>query len=165
MVNLKNDKKIKKYQEAEKDYVLGMNIPDIARKYSVKEATVKTWIKRHGWTRTEIQKKSDKQTEIVIDGKNLYQIREELLSQLELIGKKNIESIIEIESYIDFIKDYYKYKDDLDTRGHLLETKKGVKINESAHFKIKVVNERRKILDFLGLNDIVIIKEDDDDEL
>ena len=72
---MKDVKKIKKYQEAEKDYVLGMSIPEISRKYSVKEATVKTWIKRHRWKRKEIKKKSDKQTEIIIDGKNLYHKR------------------------------------------------------------------------------------------
>ena len=162
---MKDVKKIKKYQEAEKDYVLGMSIPEISRKYSVKEATVKTWIKRHRWKRTEIQKKSDKQTEIIIDGKNLYQIRrEELLNQLEIVGKKNIQSIIEIESYIDSLKDYYKYKNDLDERGHLIETKKGIKHNESATLKTKSSNERRKILEFLGLNDIITVKEEDDDE-
>lgn len=109
-------------------------------------------------------KKSDKQTEIIIDGKNLYQIREELLNQLEIVGKKNIQSIIEIESYIDSLKDYYKYKNDLDERGHLIETKKGIKHNESATLKTKSSNERRKILEFLGLNDIITVKEEDDDE-
>lgn len=165
MVDLKDDKKIKKYQEAEKDYVLGMSIPNIARKYSVKEATVKTWIKRHNWKRTEIQKKSDKQTEIVINNKNLYQIREDLLNQLDIIGKKNIQNIIEVETYIDTIKDYYEYKYDLENRGYFIETKKGVKQNESAVLKLKSANERRKIIEFLGLHDIVNVKEDDDDEL
>ena len=162
---MKDEKKIKKYQEAEKDYVLGMSIPDIARKYSVKEATVKTWIKRHSWKRTEIKKKSDKQTEIVIDNKNLYQIREELLNQLDIIGKRNIQSIIEIETYIDTIKDYYEYKHDLEERGYFIETKKGIKQNESTILKLKSANERRKILEFLGLHDIVRVKEEDEDEI
>mgnify|MGYP003367603118 CR=1 FL=1 len=155
---MKNDKRIKKYEEAEKYYILGMSIPEIARKFLVKEKTVKTWIKRHDWKRTEI----------IINGMNLYEVREELLLQLERIGKKNIQNIIEIESYIDTVKDYYEYKKDLETRGYMIEwengSQSGVKKNESAELKIKMANERRKILEFLGLNDIVTIKEDEDDD-
>ena len=167
---MKNDKRIKKYEEAEKYYILGMSIPEIARKFLGKEKTVKTWIKRHDWKRTEIQQNGDNATEIIINGMNLYEVREELLLQLERIGKKNIQNIIEIESYIDTVKDYYEYKKDLETRGYMIEwengSQSGVKKNESAELKIKMANERRKILEFLGLNDIVTIKEDEyDDDL
>lgn len=120
--------------------------------------------KRHRWKRTEIQKKSDKQTEIIIDGKNLYPNKRRTFKSIRDSRKKNIQSIIEIESYIDSLKDYYKYKNDLDERGHLIETKKGIKHNESATLKTKSSNERRKILEFLGLNDIITVKEEDDDE-
>lgn len=165
---MKNNKKIKKYEEAEKYYVLGMSIPELASKFLVQEKTVKTWIRRHGWKRTEIQKFGDKATEIIVNGMNLYEIREELLLQLERIGKKNIQSIIELESYIDTVKDYYEYKKDLEIRGYMIEwengSQSGVKKNESAELKIKMANERRKILEFLGLNDIITIKEDDDED-
>lgn len=160
-----NDKKIKKYKEAEKYYVLGMSIPDIARMFSVKEATVKTWIRRHGWKRTEIKKYSDKKTEIIINGMNLYEVRENLISQLEKIGKNEIQYIIEIEAYISSTKDYFAYEEDLKKRGHLIETKKGFKQNESIVLKNKASQERRRILEFLTLNDIVTIKDEDDEAL
>ena len=161
VVKLKNDKKIKKYQEAEKYYVSGMSIPDIARFFSVKEATVKTWIRRHGWKRTEIKKNSDKKTEIIINGKNLYEVKEELIQQLEKIGKNEIQYVIEVEAYISSVKDFFAYENDLKKRGHLIETKKGIKQNESACLKNKASQERRRILEFLTLNDVVEVKDDE----
>lgn len=37
--------------EAEKDYISGMKYKDIAEKYGVSEATVKSWKTRYGWFR------------------------------------------------------------------------------------------------------------------
>lgn len=164
MVKLKNDKKIKKYQKAEKYYVSGISIPEIARIFSVKEATVKTWIRRHGWKRTEIKKNSDKKTEIIINGMNLYEVRENLISQLEKIGKKDIQFIVEVEAYISSTKDYFAYEEDLKTRGHLIKTQKGIRQNESIALKNKAAQERRRILEFLTLNDVVKVKDEDNED-
>ncbi|GAK09615.1 phage terminase small subunit [Geomicrobium sp. JCM 19038] len=40
-----------KHEQAEKDYVQGMKYKDIADKHGVSLNTVKSWKKRHGWTR------------------------------------------------------------------------------------------------------------------
>ena len=40
-----------KHIEAEKDYINGMKYKDIAGKYGVSEATVKSWKTRYGWIR------------------------------------------------------------------------------------------------------------------
>lgn len=40
-----------KHIEAEKDYINGMKYKDIADKYGVSEATVKSWKTRYGWIR------------------------------------------------------------------------------------------------------------------
>ncbi len=39
--------------QAEKDYVKGMKYKDIAEKYGVSLNTVKSWKRRHGWTRNK----------------------------------------------------------------------------------------------------------------
>lgn len=44
------------HTEAEKDYILGMKYKDIATKYGVSEATVKSWKTRYGWIRKKKRK-------------------------------------------------------------------------------------------------------------
>lgn len=41
----------KNYEKAEKDYINGMTYKEIAKKYNVKENTVKSWKTRYGWIR------------------------------------------------------------------------------------------------------------------
>jgi phage terminase small subunit len=45
------------HKQAVKDYILGMSYQDIADKYNVALNTVKSWKKRHGWTRDKPSKK------------------------------------------------------------------------------------------------------------
>ena len=49
---------MKKWEEAEKDYLAGMKYKDIATKYDVSVNTVKSWRSRHGWQRGAPTKKS-----------------------------------------------------------------------------------------------------------
>ena len=42
---------MKKWEEAEKDYLSGMKYKDIAAKYEISINTVKSWKSRHGWAR------------------------------------------------------------------------------------------------------------------
>jgi len=49
---------MKKWEEAEKDYLAGMKYKDIAAKYGVSVNTVKSWKSRHGWARGAPTKKS-----------------------------------------------------------------------------------------------------------
>ncbi|CAJ1187503.1 hypothetical protein CPR19092_LGOLGGFK_01067 [Companilactobacillus paralimentarius] len=49
---------MKKWEEAEKDYLAGMKYKDIATKYDVSVNTVKSWRSRHGWARGTPTKKS-----------------------------------------------------------------------------------------------------------
>ena len=49
---------MKKWEEAEKDYLAGMKYKDIAAKYDVSVNTVKSWRSRHGWARGAPSKKS-----------------------------------------------------------------------------------------------------------
>jgi len=49
---------MKKWEEAEKDYLAGMKYKDIATKYDVSVNTVKSWKSRHGWARGAPTKKS-----------------------------------------------------------------------------------------------------------
>lgn len=49
---------MKKWEEAEKDYLAGMKYKDIATKYDVSVNTVKSWRSRHGWARGAPAKKS-----------------------------------------------------------------------------------------------------------
>ncbi len=49
---------MKKWEEAEKDYLAGMKYKDIATKYDVSVNTVKSWRSRHGWARGAPTKKS-----------------------------------------------------------------------------------------------------------
>lgn len=49
---------MKKWEEAEKDYLAGMKYKDIATKYDVSVNTVKSWRSRHGWARGAPSKKS-----------------------------------------------------------------------------------------------------------
>lgn len=49
---------MKKWEEAEKDYLAGMKYKDIAAKHDVSVNTVKSWRSRHGWTRDAPIKKS-----------------------------------------------------------------------------------------------------------
>jgi phage terminase small subunit len=44
------------YELAEKDYILGLKYKAIAEKYGVSENTVKSWRKRHGWSRDKTAK-------------------------------------------------------------------------------------------------------------
>ena len=46
------------HELAERDYILGMKLADIAEKYNVSINTVKSWRKRHGWSRDKTAKKS-----------------------------------------------------------------------------------------------------------
>lgn len=48
----------KQHELAEKDYILGMKLADIAEKHNVSINTVKSWKKRHGWERDKPVKKS-----------------------------------------------------------------------------------------------------------
>ena len=50
----------KQYEIAEKDYILGMSYKDIAAKYNVSVATVKTWKNRYKWEREKPVKKPKK---------------------------------------------------------------------------------------------------------
>ena len=162
---MKNDKQVKKYQKAEKDYNSGMSIRDIAFKYSVKEDTVKKWKTRHKWKCNSVPNK----TKLVINGMSLEEIKNELIDQLEKLGKKNIQNIIEVEAYIDAIEDYYEYKHDLKERGYMIEwengSQSGVKKNESAELKLRMSAERRKIIVHLGLDSIIEVKENEDEAL
>ena len=45
------------HQQAHKDYLNGMKYKDIAEKYGVSLATVKSWKTRYGWFREYNQKK------------------------------------------------------------------------------------------------------------
>ncbi len=49
---------MKKWEKAEKDYLVGMKYKDIAAKYDVSINTVKSWKSRHGWQRRAPAKKS-----------------------------------------------------------------------------------------------------------
>lgn len=49
---------MKKWEEAEKNYLAGMKYKDIAAKYDVSINTVKSWKSRHGWQRGAPAKKS-----------------------------------------------------------------------------------------------------------
>jgi phage terminase small subunit len=46
------------HELAQKDYILWMPFKDIAAKYAVSVETVKSWKKRHGWSRDKTTKKS-----------------------------------------------------------------------------------------------------------
>lgn len=48
---------MQQHELAFKDYVLGMKYKDIAEKYNVSVETVKSWRKRHGWSRDKAPKK------------------------------------------------------------------------------------------------------------
>lgn len=95
---------------------------------------------------------------------NLYEVRENLISQLEKIGKKDIQFIVEVEAYISSTKDYFAYEEDLKTRGHLIKTQKGIRQNESIALKNKAAQERRRILEFLTLNDVIKVKDEDNED-
>lgn len=162
---MQDEMKIKKYKEAEKDYISGMSIKDIAHKYSVKEVTVRVWKNRYKWPETIVSNK----TEIIINGMTLNEIKDNLIAQLEELGKKNIQNIIEVEAYVDSIKDYYECKKDLKERGHMIEwengSQSGLKKNDSFELKYKTSAERRKIIVHLGLDNIISAKDDDDETL
>ncbi len=163
-----NDKnKIKKHEKAEKDYILGMSEKDIASKYDVKITTVRTWKYRYKWdekNETTVSKKC-----IKINGMTLKEIRENLIDQLRLLGKENIQNIIEVDAYIDSLEDYYEYKNDLKERGHIVEwqngEQSGFKKNESAELKLKISAERRKIITHLGLDSIIKVEDKEDEAL
>ena len=46
-----------KHELAQRDYILGMPYKEIATKYAVSVETVKSWRKRHGWSRDKTTKK------------------------------------------------------------------------------------------------------------
>ena len=48
------------YKLAEKDYMSGMKYKDIAEKYGVSLATVKSWKTRYGWSRQGMHTKTSK---------------------------------------------------------------------------------------------------------
>lgn len=159
-------KNIKKHEKALKDYISGMSEKDISMKYNVKISTVRTWKYRYKWdekNETSVSKK------IMINGMTSDQIREELINQLKSLGKYNIQSIIEVEAYIDCIEDYYVYKKDLKDRGHIVEwsngEQSGLKKNDSAELKFKTSAERRKIITHLGLDNFINVKDDEDETL
>lgn len=163
---MNNGKKLKKHEEAEKDYISGMSEKDIASKYNVKKSTVRTWKYRYKWNEkneTTVSKC------IVINGMTLNQIRENLIDQLRLLGKEHIQNIIEVDSYIDSLEDYYEYKNDLKARGYMIKwangEQTGFKKNESAELKLKMSAERRKIITHLGLDNIIKVKEEEDEAL
>lgn len=162
---MKNEIKVKKHEEAEKDYVLGMSTKDIAFKYKVKESTVRVWKTRYKWSERSVAN----ETNITINGMTLNKIKESLIRQLDTLGKKNIQNIIEVEAYIDSIKDYYECKDDLTIRGHMVEwengSQSGLKKNDSFELKYKTSAERRKIITHLGLDNVIKAKDDDDEDL
>ena len=55
------------HELARADYLAGMKYKDIAAKYGVSINTVKSWAKRHGWTRPRVQPK--KKTRVQPDSK------------------------------------------------------------------------------------------------
>ena len=48
------------YKLAERDYMSGMKYKDIAEKYGVSLATVKSWKTRYGWSREGMHTKNKK---------------------------------------------------------------------------------------------------------
>lgn len=169
MSNEKQIKKNIKAVNAEKDYILGMNIKDIASKYSVKESTVRTWKYRYKWNETnETRETTVSAKTICISGMTLIQIRENLIEQLRLLGKENIQNIIEVDAYIDSLKEYIECKNDLEERGCVVPwengEQSGFKKNESADLKLKISAERRKIITHLGLDSVIKVKDREEDE-
>ncbi|WP_331680169.1 helix-turn-helix domain-containing protein [Intestinibacter sp.] len=152
-MNEKNN--LTKYEKAEKDYILGMKYKDIAAKYGVAESTVKTWKRRYGWQRPDALKKVCKKSSIQNLGNNFDEIKEDLLSYLEI-------NEIEGEHYKDLVNTYmelYKVRNslilDIAKRGVsvLWQNGKqtGMKKNDSIAELNKTVSTMLKILDELGL--------------
>lgn len=57
---------VERHIEAEKDYINGMKYKDIADKYGVSEATVKSWKTRYGWIREKKKQRIQKIKKVCI---------------------------------------------------------------------------------------------------
>ncbi len=172
---MKADKKITKYEEAEKDYIKGMTYKQISEKYGVAIGTVKTWKVRHGWSRQNRPKKVIKVSCSHDVGNNLPEhikekgdkLKKNLLERLKENGNTDEIYLEMVDSYIDFyyIKKYLKL--DVEIRGVSVEWNNGkqvgIKKNESTSEATKVSAEMRAILKDLGLE--AKVKVDDDNEI
>ncbi|MBZ5968860.1 terminase small subunit [Leuconostoc gasicomitatum] len=114
---------MKKYEEAEQDYLSGLKYKDISDKYDVSEGTVRQWKRRH-WSKENVTKK-DIVTKNVTKQKPTEKAIEEL-SESDLTDKRKafvlefLRTSNATQSYINvYDVDYQSAK----TLGHRLLTK------------------------------------------
>lgn len=162
-----NDKKITKYEEAEKDYNRGMSYKKIAEKYGVAEGTVKSWKVRHGWDSKNRLKKVCKVSVMQKLGNNSEEVKEKLLNLLKESGKMNFKNSERLERYIAIHEQFWKYTNDLKERGHIITYENGKQIstkkNESAELQLKAAATLDKIIESMGLDNIPTNKDEDDE--
>lgn len=76
---------MKKYEEAEQDYKVGLSLADIAEKYDVSDGTVRSWKSRH-WT-SNVEKKTQRVAKNVASKKPIEKAIDEL-SDSKLTNKQ-----------------------------------------------------------------------------
>lgn len=89
---------MKRYQEAEQDYIRGMTLAKIAEKYGVKITTATSWYKRHDWPKK--RKKLKKRLENTLYAKfidHTTRSMDNYLQATELVGKICLEALKKIK--------------------------------------------------------------------
>lgn len=77
---------------AYKDYISGMKYKEIAAKYNVSMATVKSWKTRYKWDRKSMHTKKDKKEKVCIQNRNEENLKPSDNANLNNLDKKRKES-------------------------------------------------------------------------
>lgn len=136
--------------KAEKDYLAGMKYKDLATKYDVSINTVKSWIKRHGWTRDGAPK-SKKEVHPKTRGAPTKAI-DELEANSELNDKQKLFCLFYLQSF-NATKSYQKaygvdYKSAMTAASRLLS-------NDKVQAQIKKLKLERQKNEFITAEDVL----------
>ncbi|GAA0865915.1 P27 family phage terminase small subunit [Paraclostridium tenue] len=161
-----NGKSLEKHEKAYIDYISGMKYKDIAEKYNVKVNTIKSWKRRHGWSRENALKKVCKDA-MVQDLGNILEIKEDMIDQLKSKGTDTKDNIHLVEQYIKLCVIVDSLNKDIEQRGVTIQWKNGEQVgfkkNDSLSELGKMLKTMLEIKVRIGL--IPTPKVDDDDEI
>lgn len=147
-------KNIKDYEKAYVDYISGMKYKDIAAKYKVKESTVKSWVRRYGWSRKNALKKVGEDAKVENLG-NIFEIEEDMIEQLRRNNADTKDNIDWVARYIKLCKIANDLTNDIEKRGVSIEWENGrqmgVKKNDSVSELPKILKVMLDIKSKLGL--------------
>ncbi|MGL5330189.1 MAG: terminase gpP N-terminus-related DNA-binding protein [Peptostreptococcaceae bacterium] len=147
--------KLKKYEIAEKDYLAGMTYKDIAKKYEVAVATVKSWKTRYKWDSDSRCKGMHIDTEHIRFKETLERIKNDMFEQLIKNGNDNEDNREWVDTYVTLAETRRELLLDVKSRGVSVAwfngKQHGFKKNESISEIPKIIKSMFEIRKSLGL--------------